>query len=426
MCEVGIGLGEIDGPLILEIRENLMAETELLDDLDFVEDDTDLSPDVLPADAPDREIERFFERGRLRVVQDRNDFFLPHVVDIIEGRQWGNLRPEYQRRLRWDDKKKSKLIESFIMNVPVPPVFLYETELGRFEVMDGQQRLNSIVDFMGNRLKLTGLKTWPALNGRNFSELPPSVRRGLERAKISAITLMSDASDPTGNSLDLRAQVFERLNSGGEQLNPQELRNSLYSGPFNQTLIELSGERSFTDAWDIPNRDENTRSDGSPTDMLKKNNLFKRMTDVEIVLRFFAFKEPEQIVGSVRSMLDNTMKRYRHADSVVLEELKHEFRSALYLCVKVFGKNAFRVPANEQATRTRLSRPYFDAQMVVMYQFREQRSLVLKHAGEIEARMGELAAPQSASYELLVGRANTAIAVRERIELVWSAVREII
>ena len=109
---------------------------------------------TLPTGASDRAIEKFFERGRLRVVQDRNDFFLPHVVDFIEGRKWGNLRPEYQRRLRWDQKKKSKLIESFIMNVPVPPVFLYETILGRFEVMDGQQRLNSIVDFMQNRFQV--------------------------------------------------------------------------------------------------------------------------------------------------------------------------------------------------------------------------------------------------------------------------------
>lgn len=96
---------------------------------------------VLKADATDQEIEEFFEHGRLRVVQERNDFFLPHVVDFIEGRKWGNLRPEYQRRLRWDRTKKSRLIESFIMNVPVPPVFLYEKSIGSFEVMDGQQRL---------------------------------------------------------------------------------------------------------------------------------------------------------------------------------------------------------------------------------------------------------------------------------------------
>ena len=403
-----------------------MIDTDSLEDLDLTEEDAELSVDTLETGASDRAIEQFFERGRLRVVQDRNDFFLPHVVDFIEGRKWGNLKPEYQRRLRWDQKKKSRLIESFIMNVPVPPVFLYETELGRFEVMDGQQRLNSIVDFMQNRFKLSGLKTWEVLNGRIFSELPPSIRRGLERAKISAITLMSDTSDSSGNSLDLRAQVFERLNTGGERLNPQELRNSLHSGPFNRMLIELSRDRAFTDAWEIPNHEDNTRTDGSPADKLKNNLHFRRMTDVEIVLRFFAFREVEKIMGSVRGMLDRTMERYRNVDEATLEQMKLEFRDALGLCVQVFGENVFRIPAKGTARKSRLSRPYFDAQMVVMHQLREECDAISAHTVEIEAGVRKLAEPDSETYELLVGRANTAIAVKGRIEAVRSVIREII
>ena len=237
---------------------------------------------------------------------------------------------------------------------------------------------------------------------------------------------MSDTSDTTGNSLDLRAQVFERLNTGGERLNPQELRNALHSGPFNQMLIELSRERSFTDAWEIPNHEENTRTDGSPADELKKNILFKRMTDVEIVLRFFAFKEPAHIVGSVRAMLDNTTKRYGDADGADLEELKNAFREAIDLSVQVFGQSAFRIPAREPGTQGRLSRPYFDAQMVVMYQLREQRDLVLMHSREIEAEVRRLAEPDRSTYQLLVGRANTATAVRERIEAVRAVICQII
>ena len=292
------------------------------------------------------------------------------------------------------------------MNVPAPPVFLCETELGHFEVMDGQQRLNSIVEFLQNRFKLTRLKTWAVLNGRIYSELPPSIRRGLERAKISAITLMSDTSEATDNSLELRAQVFERLNTGGERLNPQELRNSLHSGPFNKMLIELSRERSFTDAWNIPNHEENTRTDGSPTDELKKNIHFKRMTDVEIVLRVFAFKEPELIVGSVRTMLDNAMMRYRNADIVVLDGLKNEFRSAIDLCAQVFGPNAFRIPAGEPGRRGRLSRPYFDAQMVVMYQLWGQRDLVLMHSREPLMHMAPVARVCHQMLRLRLGRGN--------------------
>lgn len=403
-----------------------MVEPDTLQDLDYEEDDEEFSIETLPAEASDRAIEQFFERGRLRVIQERNDFFLPHVVDFIEGRKWGNLRPEYQRRLRWDDKKKSKLIESFIMNVPVPSVFLFEEEIGRFEVMDGQQRLNTIIDFMQNRFKLTGLKTWQALNNRNFSQLPPRIKRGLERAKVSAITLMSDTSVESSNNLDLRAQVFERLNTGGERLNPQELRNSLFSGPFNQLIIELSREPQFTQAWGIPSYEENLRSDGSPTDKLKSNGLFKRMADVEIVLRFFAFKDPNCISGSVRSMLDNTMRRHRNSNDDKLEQLRSGFLEAINLCVEVFGDDVFRIPPGEQRTRSLLSRPFFDAQMVVMHQLADKRDRILKRAHSIKKEVMELAIPDNSNYKLIVGRANTAAAIRERIEVVQSVIDKVL
>lgn len=403
-----------------------MVEPDTLQDLDYEEGDEEFSIETLPAEASDRAIEQFFERGRLRVIQERNDFFLPHVVDFIEDRKWGNLRPEYQRRLRWDDKKKSKLIESFIMNVPVPPVFLFEEDIGRFEVMDGQQRLNTIIDFMQNRFKLSGLKTWQALNNRNFSQLPPRIKRGLERAKVSAITLMSDTSVESSNNLDLRAQVFERLNTGGERLNPQELRNSLFSGPFNQLIIELSREPQFTQAWGIPSYEENLRSDGSPTDKLKSNGLFKRMADVEIVLRFFAFKDPNCISGSVRSMLDNTMKRHRNSDDDKLKQLRSGFLEAINFCVEVFGDDVFRIPPGEQRTRSQLSRPFFDAQMVVMHQLADKRDLILKRAHSIKKEVMELAIPDNSNYELIVGRANTAAAIRERIEVVQTVIDKVL
>ena len=107
-----------------------MADIEGLQDAD---EPLDVGKMVIPIGASDKEIEKHFEIGRLRVVQEKNDIFLSHVLDFIQGsnesRVWSNLRPEYQRRLRWDNKKKSKLIESFIMNIPVPPIFLYEKTL---------------------------------------------------------------------------------------------------------------------------------------------------------------------------------------------------------------------------------------------------------------------------------------------------------
>lgn len=383
---------------------------------------------VVAVGTSDKAIERHFETGRLRVVQEKNDIFLSHVMSFITGSGstlWSNLRPEYQRRLRWDVKKKSRLIESFIMNVPVPPVFLYEKELGRFEVMDGQQRLNAIAEFLGGSFALDGLEIWPALNGRNYAALPPLVRRGLDRAKISAITLMSDNSSSTEDSVDLRAQVFERLNTGGERLNQQELRNSLYSGEFNNLLIELSRLRWFTDAWDIPNHIDNTREDGTPSATLAANTLFKRMTDVEIVLRFFAFKDPTKLSGSVRSMLDGTMKRLRRPNPEALAALGQEFTDTIGLCRQIFGANVFRLPPVENKPG-KISRPLYDAEMVAVYRLKDHSAAMIEHGAAIQARLLAMTATDTPSYDLMVGRGNTAISIRDRIAAVETAIREII
>lgn len=382
---------------------------------------------VVAAGTSDKQIEKHFETGRLRVVQEKNDIFLSHVMTFISGTSnlWSNLQPEYQRRLRWDNKKKSRLIESFIMNVPVPPVFLYEKELGRFEVMDGQQRLNAISDFLNGGFALEGLDIWPALNGRTYSALPPLVRRGLDRAKISAITLMSDNGSATEDSLDLRAQVFERLNTGGERLNQQELRNSLYSGDFNALLIELSKTRLFTDAWEIPNHADNTRADGTPSAALASNTLFKRMSDVEIVLRFFAFREADKVSGSVRSMLDGTMKRLRRPDEVTLLALRQDFMDSIDLCTKVFGPHTFRLPPVDNKPG-KISRPLYDAEMVAIFNLRARRDDLLINREIIRDRMLDMTAPDADTYDLMVGRGNTAGAIAARIAAVQELLQEII
>lgn len=398
-------------------------------DIDNLEDEYE-GPSVgsmqIPEGATDRAIEKHFESGRLRVVQEKNDIFLSHIIDFIHGdgkdKVWGNLRPEYQRRLRWDNKRKSKLIESFIMNIPVPPIFLYEKSLGRFEVMDGQQRLNAISEFMSGDFALEGLEIWKALNGKNYSKLPPLIRRGIERAKISAITLMSDSSSSDSDSLDLRAQVFERLNTGGERLNAQELRNSIFSGSFNDLVINLSKDRRFTEAWGIPDHEQHTREDGTADQILKDNVLYKRMADVEIVLRFFSFKDTSNISGSVRAMLDSSMKTYRTANSEMISDLKREFQDSLDLCVAVFGNDVFRLPAAPDVKTPRVSRPLYDAQMVAMFSNKNNRDRIIGKKEKIKAAVMDLASPDSEHYALMVGRANTAGSIKDRITKVEDAI----
>ncbi len=123
-------------------------------------------------------IEKKFGETAFRLSQERSDFLLPQILDFVRNKKWLNLRPEYQRRLVWDDSKRSRFIESLLLNVPIPPVFLYEWDLSRYEVMDGQQRLNSIVDFYKNAFALKGLEKWEELNSLLHKDLPVTLRRG--------------------------------------------------------------------------------------------------------------------------------------------------------------------------------------------------------------------------------------------------------
>lgn len=410
------------------------VEVKMADEnININEDNDDLSVSInmiVPAGISDSLIEKHYETGRLRVVQERNDIFLTHVLSFIskdsKNKVWSNIRPEYQRRLRWDNRKKSQLIESFIMNIPVPPIFLYEKTLGNFEVMDGQQRLNAISSFYEGEFPLQGLKIWQALNGKTYSQLPPLIRRGLDRAKISAITLMSDNSTSNEDSIDLRAQVFDRLNTGGEKLNAQELRNALYAGPFNELMIELSRSKMFSQAWEIPAYEENLRADGSVSELLEKNTLYKRMSDVEIVIRFFAFKNTDAISGSVRNMLDETLKINRHCSEIELDAYRKDFNFCMELCLDIYQEDAFRLPNSKSKSDSTLSRPLFDAQMIGMYLNINHKDKIKRKASEIRDRMSLLTRPGGENYDLMVGRANTSSSIKERIHVVANMINEVI
>jgi hypothetical protein len=402
---------------------NIPEQASFFDD-DGEDESLPVEIPVLTEGASDQEIEDFFRKGRLTVQKEENKIFLAYVVDFIRTRQWGELRPEYQRRLLWDQKKKSRLIESFLMNVPVPPIFLYERNIGDFEVMDGQQRLNAIIEFFDGKLELEGLEVWKALNGRTFGNLPPLVKKGLERATMSTITLTPEDDETNPYAQALRSQVFDRLNTGGEKLNAQELRNALYGGPFNEQLIKLAGLPKFTEAWRIPSHKEHTLSDGTADPVLRNHSLYKRMLDVEIVLRFFAFQDPEKISGSVRKMLDDTSRDGAKLTKALADKKALEFRETLDLAHEVFGDQLFRLSPKEADGKTNPSRPLYDAVMVAFFLMRHEKSDIQNSANEIRHRVFSLTKQGNPKYETLVGRANTATSIKERIGLIKTQIED--
>ena len=361
-----------------------------------------------------KQIETMYDSGESRMTQDRMDFLLPQIIDFVVEKNWLNLRPEYQRRLVWDNKKKSRFIESLLMNVPVPPVFLYEHDLNRYEVMDGQQRLNAVLEFYNNELKLTGLETWKVLNGFTYAKCPPRIKRGLDRRRISATVLLAENASEESDRDFLRRQVFERLNTGGQQLNAQELRNSLYSGPFNDLIVDMAGVELFNNIWGIPSYDEHyDREEGFIDSELAANKLFKRMTDCEIVLRFFAFRRKGKIKGSVRKILDTCMKDLRNANEEQIEEMEDAFLENLETAKQIFKERTFQV--KDDKNKWRLSQPMFDGVMVALDRLRDDHESLIDNRKEIVKEINEELEYEE-TYETVVGKPNTAQAIKDRLD----------
>lgn len=366
-----------------------------------------------------KKLEQKFAETAFRITQERNDFLLPQVLDFIRRDKWINLKPEYQRRLVWDVKKRSLFIESLLLNIPIPPLFLYEWDLNRYEVMDGQQRLNAVLSFYEDSFALKGLERWEELNDHKFSDLPETLRRGLDRRRLSATVLVVDSSTPSPQRSDVRKLVFERLNTGGQHLNAQELRNCLYAGHFNDLLIKLGHDTLFARLWDIPPYDENVHRDGTVTTKLADDRLYKRMLDCEIVLRYFAFRERSRIRGSVRSILDKTMEDYQFISKEDAAELGDRFLKRLRLAHEIFGSHTFRY--QDEKRKWKLSQPLYDAVMVALDRFTNNRTRLRAKRAAVVKAISRLLRNERA-YAVVVGRPNTAKAIHQRIDLISRAI----
>ena len=362
-----------------------------------------------------RELEERYQKGTLRLSQEKNDFLLPQILEFVQKKTWINLHPEYQRRLVWDRKKRSLFIESLLMNIPIPPIFLLEWEYSRYEVMDGQQRLSTIVEFYDNRFKLSGLEEWPELNGRTYADCPPIIQRGLDRRRISAVVLLAENLSIEDQRVDIRRMVFERLNTGGQNLNAQELRNCVYSGRFSELLIELAGNNLFDDIWEIPRYYDHIRG-GHVSSTLATNSLYKRMRDCEIVLRFFSLRKKANIRGSVRTILDRCMEEYQDIDPLEAKNMKEMFITRLELCHAMFKDMTFRLP-NKQ-----LSQPLYDAEMITVDRLFDKKDLLIKKQNAIYDALLE-ALTNDNTYGIIIAKPNTADFIRKRLDLMENIFR---
>jgi hypothetical protein len=330
----------------------------------------------------------------------------------VDGEPRYLLDPEYQRRHRWSKARKSRLIESFLMNVPVPPVFLYERDFARFEVMDGRQRLTAIREFYENKLALEGLEYWPELHGRTYRNLPDKVRDGIDRRYLSSIILLQESASAEDEAARLKKMVFERLNSGGVRLEPQETRNAVYDGPLNQLCIELSENPRFRSMWRIPD-DPVVEEDGDDDKPTGGIELFRKMGDVELVLRFFAYRQMAVFGGGlnrINDLLDRFLIEGNKFGEELLARYRRLFHSTIDLLWDLRGKDAFcRVDGKGKPAKI-----LYDPIMFVASQHVADHAKLKAAKTEFARLLAELYARPDSPF---LGRATNSSDVRKRNDL---------
>jgi Protein of unknown function DUF262/HNH endonuclease len=263
---------------------------------------------------------------RRRVKTDKRDLPVETMYAWVKKGKL-NLRPSFQRYFVWNNTKASRLIESLLLDIPIPVIYVAEEKDQTYSVVDGQQRLTSICAFIDGQFlekekrdfRLSSLQVMDELNGKKFKELSPPLQESINNASLRVIIIESE-SHP-----DVKFEVFERLNLGADKLNDQELRNSMYRGRYNDLLEQLT-------------RNSYLRK------VLGSKEPDKRMSDRQLILRFLAMwhKTHLHYKGPMKRFLNQEMEDHRNPSESELNRMKEAFEKSIEMAYTVFGKNAFR------------------------------------------------------------------------------------
>lgn len=236
------------------------------------------------------------DKNRRSVAFDSYDLAVRQLLDMLSENSI-DIAPEYQRHFKWNPERQSQLIESLLLGIPVPSLFMATNADATWEVVDGLQRLTTLINFAGSpdqiaeitsrgkKLRLVGLEKMTSLNGLTFEELPKSVQLTFLTRPIR-VTVLNDRSD-----FGVRYDLFERLNTGGITLHPQEIRNCVFFGEFNDFLKTCAQNKDFRSVLKLGSDAERSGS------------------HEELALKFFSYYEQaDRFVHSVEGFLNDYME----------------------------------------------------------------------------------------------------------------------
>jgi len=292
----------------ITLQDKDAAETEIRDKQQQVNYDTKEYP-----------VEILVQKYTEGIDDDTNELFIP----------------DYQRELAWDEARQSKFIESVILGLPIPYIFVAdihddENDEARLEIIDGTQRIRTLTRFVNNELTLNGLPKLEHLNGFKFADLPLARQRRFNRTTLRMIQLTETANE------EVRRDLFERINTGSVDLNEMEQRRGIMRGPFLDLIEELSKNSKFRKLCKFSEAAIRSRE------------------PQEFVLRFFAFLNNYKLFNSkVNIFLDEYLKQVNKDRNFDSENMQTEFESMLNFVEQYFPKG-FRQGKDDARTTTRI------------------------------------------------------------------------
>ena len=274
-----------------------------------------------------------------RLITETYDFT---VSTLLDAYKLGNIFiPKFQRAYIWTDSQASRLIESLIIQCPIPVIYLSQEKDEKLAVIDGNQRINSLNRFLNNEFSLIGLTAYPELEGNHYFELDPRFQRHIANRTLRCLAILKETHP------QVKFDVFERLNTGSAKLSFQELRHALHFGPFMQLAEKLAKNSYFKSSVKV---------------------LSKRMKHEELIIRYFALKNELQTYAKPLSNFLNTYcdkcKNIEADNAIILE---NDFNTTLEFVDRWFGEDAFKVIVNG-VTVSRFNAALYDAVMVAASQ----------------------------------------------------------
>lgn len=317
------------------------------------------------------------------------------------------LDPEFQRNYIWDNKKASMLIESIILNVPIPVIYVSQEADDSWMVIDGLQRLFSLKRFFDGKFKLSGLEVLTELNKQDIKTLNVRAARMLKNGLLRVIMITHDSNE------DIKYDVFMRLNTGSVHLTEQELRNCLYRGSFNKLLKDLSQDAGWLS-------------------LLGLREPHKRMADREMILRFFALKKnwntETQVVdgykGRMKTFLNNFMNDNKNISQDTYDKYKSLFEDSIAKTIEIFGEGAFKRLSSDGNPERSINRAVADAILISLSMY--DRNMLLGKKDEIKSAFYALIAENvNFKNSLLLSTSDTKM-LNTRLQMWTTRINEIL